>query len=136
MGGWIVRTLWDTRYQDAAWILRILCIKVALSIMVNYGEACLFSLGFTRYGFLKNLSRVVSLCVLVPIGWIYGEMTGFLWAMVVAEIPAVVFIWPKLRKLGILKMHLELLSVMFYIAAYFIGVTLMNVLPVLHVYGS
>jgi O-antigen/teichoic acid export membrane protein len=136
LGGWVVRALWDSRYQDAAWILRILCIKVALSITVNYGEACLFSLGFTRYGFLKNLSRLVSLFALVPLGWIYGEMTGFLWAMVIAEIPAVVFIWPKLRKLGILKLHRELLSVLFYIAAYFIGVGLMTALPQIHIYGS
>jgi O-antigen/teichoic acid export membrane protein len=132
-GGWIIQSLWDQRYSDAAWILRILCIKVALASIIGLGETCLFAMGHTKYGFWKSLSRFVAIIVALPLGWHFGGVLGVLWLSVVAELPAVFIIWPKLHQLKILRLHRELLSIALFLATFGVGIILLPWLPEIHV---
>ncbi|MDX2021251.1 MAG: oligosaccharide flippase family protein [Deltaproteobacteria bacterium] len=133
MGGWVITTLWDDRYTDAAWILRILCVRVAVSCIVGPGETCLFSLGHTRYGFWRSVSRLVSTLVGIPLGWHFGGVVGVIWASVLAEVPAFFIVWPKLRSLKILRLRRELLSVGIFLAAMGVGLAILPWLPRIHV---
>lgn len=132
-GGWFILSFWDDRYADASWILRILCLRVAFASITSLGETCLFSFGHTRYGFLKSISRLISIAIGLPAGWVLGGSLGVLWATVLAELPALFIIWPKLKQLEILKLHREIISVIIFVGAYGIGILLYNFIPVIHV---
>lgn len=133
-GGWIIKSLWDERYANAAWILQILCLKVAIATIIGFGETCLFSIGQTRYGFYKSLSRLVFIAAGIPIGWYAGGVIGVLWASVLAELPAIFFIWPKLHQQKILRLRRELLSVVIFLAAFGLGSIVLPYLPVIQIH--
>jgi O-antigen/teichoic acid export membrane protein len=132
MGGWIVHTLWDQRYSDASWILQILCVRLAISLLVAPSETCLFSLGYTRYGFFRSLTRLLGTLVLLPLGWYFAGVKGVIWGTVAAEIPTIFAVWPQSRRLGILKVRRELLSASIFLAAFALGHLASHVLPVIH----
>jgi O-antigen/teichoic acid export membrane protein len=135
-GGWIIKALWDDRYADAAWILRLLCIKVALYCIIGQGENCLTSMGHSRYGFWRSVCRLISVAVGLPVGWYAGGVIGVLWASVLSELPAVFFIWPKLSRLKILRLHREALSVVMFLAAFFVGLAILQLLPEIRLHRS
>jgi O-antigen/teichoic acid export membrane protein len=132
-GGWIVHVLWDKRYTDAAWILRILCFRVAVSLIVSPGETCLFALGHTRYGFRRSIFRLMAAAVCMPLGWYLGSVKGLVWGAVATESFTVLAVWPKLRELGILRLRREALSIGIFGAAFAVGALIMPWLPQLHV---
>jgi O-antigen/teichoic acid export membrane protein len=132
MGGWVVHTLWDQRYTDAAWILQILCVRIAVSLLIAPTETCLFSLGHTRYGFFRSLTRLVATVILLPLGWHFAGVRGVIWGTVAAEVPTLLAVWPMSRRLGILRVRRELLSVLIFAVAFAAGHFLSPLLPVLH----
>jgi O-antigen/teichoic acid export membrane protein len=134
MGGWIVHTLWDERYSDAAWILQILCVRLAISLLVAPNETCLFSLGHTRYGFFRSLTRLLATLVFLPLGWYLLGVKGVIWGTVAAEIPTIFAVWPQSHRLGILRVRRELLSVGIFLASFALGHLASHVLPVIHIH--
>jgi len=132
MGGWIVHTLWDQRYSDAAWILQILCVRLAISLLVAPNETCLFSLGHTRYGFYRSVTRLLSTLVFLPLGWYLAGVKGVIWGTVAAEVPTIFAVWPQSRRLGILRVRRELLSAGIFLAAFALGHFASPLLPVIH----
>ncbi|HKU39350.1 MAG TPA: oligosaccharide flippase family protein, partial [Polyangiales bacterium] len=81
LGPWVVHLLYDARYADAGWMLRVLSIRVALACMVSPLQFCLFALGHAKYGFYLNLARVVTLAIGVPIGYRISGVAGLVWAV-------------------------------------------------------
>jgi O-antigen/teichoic acid export membrane protein len=131
-GGWIIHVLWDKRYADAAWILRILCFRVAVALVVGPSETCLFSLGHTRYSFQRSVIRLIGAAVFIPLGFKLGGVAGLVWGTVATEAATVVAIWPKLRELRILRLRRELLSAGIFAAAFAVGATVLPWLPNIH----
>jgi O-antigen/teichoic acid export membrane protein len=131
-GGWIVHALWDKRYVDAAWILRILCFRVAVGLVVGPGETCLFSLGHTRFGFQRSVIRLIGAALFIPLGWKLGGVAGLVWGTVATELSTVIAIWPKLRELRILRLRRELLSAALFTAAFAAGAAIRPWLPNIH----
>jgi O-antigen/teichoic acid export membrane protein len=134
-GGWIVRSLWDARYADAAWILRILCFKVALATVTGLGEVCLVSLGYPRYGFWNSFWRFAATMVTMPLGWLVGGVPGIIWSSVVAEVPAFFVTWPMMRKMKILRIGRELFAFALFLAAFAAGAAIVDLLPAIHIRG-
>jgi O-antigen/teichoic acid export membrane protein len=134
LGGWIVHTLWDQRYADAAWILQVLCVRLAISLLVAPSETCLFSLGHTRYGFFRSLTRLVATLIFLPLGWSLAGVKGVIWGTVAAETLTVFAVWPQSRRLGILKISRELLSVGIFLLAFAFGHFATPLLPVIHLH--
>jgi O-antigen/teichoic acid export membrane protein len=132
MGGWIVRVLWDQRYADAGWILQVLCVRLAISLLVAPAETCLFSLGHTRYGFFRSLTRLLATLILLPVGWHFAGVKGVVWGTVAAEFPTILAVWPQSRRLGILRVRRELLSVAVFLIALAAGHFLSPLLPAIH----
>lgn len=131
-GGWIVQVLWDRRYADAAWILQILCIRVAITLIVSPSETCLFSLGHTRYGFQRSATRLAASLVCLPGGWYLGGVKGVIWGTVVAELFTVGAVWPKCRSLGILRVRNELRSIGIFGISLAAGLLVHRWLPTIH----
>ena len=132
LGGWIVHTLWDKRYSDAAWILQILCVRLAISFIVAPNETCLFSLGHTRYGFQRSVARLIATAICLPVGWKLGGVRGVVWGTVVAELPTILAVWPKIHQLGILRIGREVLAIALFVTAFGLGHLVVPWLPILH----
>jgi O-antigen/teichoic acid export membrane protein len=129
---WIVSFIYDERYQSAGWILRILCVRVALTFIIAPNEAMLFTLGHTRYGFMRSVTRLVATLVFIPVGWYLAGVQGVIWATVAAEGATLFAVWPKSRSLGVLRVRRELLSLFFFGAAFLLAAALCGVLPRVH----
>ncbi|MEA2701275.1 MAG: hypothetical protein QOI66_5546 [Myxococcales bacterium] len=132
MGGWVVHALWDARYANAAWIVEVLSLRVAIGLIIAPMETCLFALGHTRYLFLRSLMRLISTVVAMVAGWYLWGAKGVIWATALAELPTVLAVWPKSRALGILRIPRELLAVAIFIAAYAVGRVILIWLPQIH----
>jgi O-antigen/teichoic acid export membrane protein len=131
-GGWIVEVLWDRRYTDAAWILQVLCVRVAVSLIVSPSETCLFSLGLTRYGFQRSVIRLVASLAFLPAGWYLAGVRGVIWGTVATELSTVLAVWPKCRSLGILRIGKELRSIAIFGACLAAGTLVRRWLPHIH----
>jgi O-antigen/teichoic acid export membrane protein len=134
-GGWIVQSLWDERYADAAWILRILCFKVALATVLSLGEALVFSFGYTRYGFWNSGWRFLTTMVAMPLGWLLGGVPGVIWSSVLAEVPPYLVTWRRMKRMKILRIERELLAFALFLAAFALGAVILQFLPNIHVRG-
>lgn len=132
MGAWLVRTLWDKRYADAAWILQILCLRLAISFVVAPNETCLFSLGYTRYGFYRSVVRLPAMVVFVSAGWYFAGVRGVIWGTVAAEVPTLFAVWPRSYSLGILRVGREVLAFGLFATAFAVGHFVVPWLPTIH----
>jgi O-antigen/teichoic acid export membrane protein len=128
-GGWIITTLWDRRYADAAWIFQVLCVRAAFWLWVSPGETVLFSAGHTRYGFQRSATRLVGAVLFISLGYHFGGVRGLVWGTVATEASTLLAIWPKLRELGLLRLRRELLAVAVFALACLLGVAVRHVLP-------
>jgi O-antigen/teichoic acid export membrane protein len=131
-GGWIVEVLWDRRYTDAAWILQVLCVRVAVTLIVSPSETCLFALGHTRYGFQRSITRLFASLVCLPAGWYLAGIRGVVWGTVATELFTVFAVWPKFKSLGILQISKELRSIAIFGAFMAAGALLRPWLPHIH----
>jgi O-antigen/teichoic acid export membrane protein len=129
---WVVGFIYDERYAPAGWILRILCVRVAISFVVAPNETVLFSMGHTRYGFLRSVTRLVTTVLFIPLGWYIGNVKGVVWGTVAAEACTAFAVWPKSRSLGILRVRREALALCFFGSAFLAGAALSRVLPHVH----
>jgi O-antigen/teichoic acid export membrane protein len=129
IGPWVVHALWDPRYQNAQWIVQILCVRVALGSLISPAEWGLMARGFTRYSFGRSVIRLVANIAFVPIGWHFWGPIGVMWATIISELPTGLAIWPQARRLGILKLHRELLSIAILLTAFAAGWGLRHLLP-------
>ena len=133
-GGWIVHLLWDRRYAEAAWMLQILCVRAAIVLLVSPTETCLFSLGLTRYGFLRSMTRLCASLICLPVGWYFGGIKGVIWGTVASEFTTFFAVWPKFRSLGLLRVRKELRSMALFGASFAVGVALRHCLPDVHLH--
>jgi O-antigen/teichoic acid export membrane protein len=110
----IVRLLWDARYHDAGWMMRILVFRVALHCVFYPWECCLMGIGRPRDAFLRSLAKGVSSVVLVPVGYAVGGIPGLIWGTVIAELPSLFVLVPPFRRLGLLRPGREVLPFAFF----------------------
>ncbi len=129
IGAWVVHALWDTRYENAAWIIQILCVRQALNCLITPPEWGLIAHGLTRYSFWRSTARLFANIILIPIGWRFWGATGVIWATVAAELPAGFAIWPEARRLGIFKLRRELVPIAIFVIAFAAGRGLAHLLP-------
>ena len=132
VGPWLVHLLWDARYADAAWVLRIVCVRVAIISLVSASETCLFALGQTRYVFGRSLARLLAAVALIPIGWRLGGVQGLIWATVVTEAFTALAVWPRCIVLRVFRIQRELYAVGIFAAAFAVGRLVLGLLPELH----
>ncbi|HEY2902148.1 MAG TPA: oligosaccharide flippase family protein [Polyangia bacterium] len=132
VGTWIVHALWDSRYENAGWILQILCVRVAIGALVSPGETCLYALGQTQYVFRRSFFRLLGAIVLVSAGWYLDGVIGVMWGVAATELFTGLAIWPRLRQLRILHWRRELLAVALFLIALAAGIAVRHLLPAVH----
>lgn len=111
---WVVHFLYDERYQGAIWILKLLCIRVALASILVPCETCLFALGHTRYGLYRNIARAVWVLPGVPIAHHLAGLPGILAVIVLAEVPVALVLWPAFIWKKVFSLLPELRAPLFF----------------------
>jgi O-antigen/teichoic acid export membrane protein len=117
-GDELIKLLWDPRYEDAGWMLRILVFRVALGCLFTPCETCLTAIGNPRYGFLRSLAKAIAAVIGIPLGFKLGGLPGLLWATALAELASILVLWPRFRTLGLLRPLRELLAVGMFLGGF------------------
>jgi O-antigen/teichoic acid export membrane protein len=131
LGPFVVHLLYDERYADAGWMLRVLSVRVALACMVSPLQFCLFALGHARYGFYLNLARVLTLAVGVPIAYKMAGVPGLVWAVAASEVPALIVCYVGFTRAKLLSVLHELRAPAFYFAGLALGLLVLMALEAL-----
>lgn len=126
----VVGFLYDDRYYDAGWMLQILCVKIALSIIVETIQNCLFSMGQTKHGFRQNMLRLGVLLVAMPVGWELLGLRGLVWAVALAEVPPVAYVWTVFYRQRMLRFTREAVSIGLYGLGVGVGLTVWHLLGI------
>ncbi len=75
-GDWVVLTLYDGRYDEAAWMLQILALGLWPRALTNTMGAVLLAVGAPRYLAYSGTLRMLVLAAAVPIGYATWGMLG------------------------------------------------------------
>jgi len=118
---WFIQLFYKAEYAEAGWMLRLLCIRTAMSIVLTPCETCLFSLGLTRFGLWRNIGRFVWIAVGLPLGFWLDGIHGIVWAVALSEIPVLVILWPAFRRQRLLDLGREFLAVLFFAGGALLG---------------
>ena len=117
----LVDVLYDHRYQEAGWMLRLLCVRVAMGTILVPLSTCLFSSGHTQYGLIQNAVRVIWILVGIPLAWSQWGVQGVVWTAATCELPALVVLWRAFHKLGLLMPRRELIAVAAVVVGLMLG---------------
>lgn len=121
LGDVVVDLLWDPRYADAGWMLRILCLRVAVACVMLPCEVCLVATGESRFGFARSVVTMIAIVIGVPIGYQLAGTEGLVWAVAISEIPTIFVLWPAAARRGLLSLPRELLAVCFFAGGALLG---------------
>jgi hypothetical protein len=110
-------------------MLRALSVRAAMACVLVPCESLLFSLGYSRYSFWRNLARAVWVATGVPIGWWLGGMTGVIAVMATTEIPVLLVLWPAAIRHKVFSWTGELRSVGIFAVGVALGLLFLSVMP-------
>lgn len=113
LGSRIVALLYDPRYQDAGWMLQVLCVRLLLVATLSNSESCLIALGHPKYSFIQNLCRAIAMFIAIPIGWSMAGVKGVIWAVALSELPPLVVMWVGMIKHRMFSIAAESRSLLF-----------------------
>lgn len=85
-GPHVIGLLYDARYADAGWMLRVLAVGAWFQCMAVTSGAALMALGQSKSIAGANLAKFVTFVVAVPIAFSLGGFTGAVCATIVGEI--------------------------------------------------
>lgn len=114
LGDFLIQFMWDERYADAGWMLRILCLRIATACAMQPCEVCLVATGASRFGFGRSVARMIGVMIGIPLGYHFGGMEGLVWGVALSELPAALVLWPAAARRGLFRLSRELLSVLLY----------------------
>jgi O-antigen/teichoic acid export membrane protein len=128
LGPAVIKLLYDKRYADAGWMLRVLSVRVAIAALSSPYQFCLFAVGQSRYGFFLNLARTVALFVGVPLGYARWGTPGLVWAVTLSELPALLVVYAGFASEGLASPKRELRVPAFYALGIVLGYGCLKVL--------
>ncbi|HWM41973.1 MAG TPA: oligosaccharide flippase family protein [Burkholderiales bacterium] len=79
----LVALLYDARYAEAGWMLRILALAL-VTLPFRVATQCFIVLGEPQRMTAICAIRLVALCAAVPLGWHFFGLAGALWAIVLS----------------------------------------------------
>lgn len=88
-GQWLVRLLYDARYQDAGWMLQLLSLSL-LAMRHQVVEQLMFARGQPAWVSANNSLRAVSLAIAIPSGFALGGEVGAVIGVVTSQFAS----WP------------------------------------------
>jgi len=114
LGDFIVILLWDLRYVEAGWMLRVLAIRAAFACIMLPCEVFLVATGESRFGFIRSVVRMFAVLIGVPLGYAWGGAEGLVLAVALSEVPAAFILWPAAARRGLFKITREIRAFVFF----------------------
>jgi lipopolysaccharide exporter len=119
--GLLVALLYDPRYASAAVFLSLLMIATALRLPNIAAAQLLVAIGQVQKTMHLVLVRVLWVLVAIPFGLLLFGPIGVVAAIGLIEVPAMVYSWSVLRRIGVLDLREELTFVSLVAAGTIIG---------------
>jgi O-antigen/teichoic acid export membrane protein len=85
-GPFLVRILYDARYEQAGWILQFLAVMAWFQILEATIGAALLAEGATRWVAASSAAKLVGMVTLLPLGFHLGGFPGALAGLVLSEV--------------------------------------------------
>jgi O-antigen/teichoic acid export membrane protein len=82
-GQTIIRILYDSRYEDAGWMLNVLALSL-VALRYNLADQSYLALGKPKMMTMLTLTRTIALFVLLPIAYNQFGLHGAIWAIVIS----------------------------------------------------
>jgi len=117
MGDHVIHLVFDERYEQAGWMVQIIAVQTAMSLILTTQESLLFSLGHTYYGFLRSLAKAVWVVVGIPLGYSQMGLEGIVWCVALVEFPTLLVVWFGMVRYNLLKPILELRALSIFLGA-------------------
>jgi O-antigen/teichoic acid export membrane protein len=104
----VVALLYDPRYASASAFVSLLMIGTALRLPNTAASQLMVAVGQVQKTVHITLVRLVWVAVTIPIGFLLVGPIGVVAAMGTIELPATVYCWILLRRIGVLRLREEL----------------------------
>jgi len=119
-GGIIISILYDSRYENAGWMLEVLSIPL---VMIGFmlADQLLLSYGKAKYTSFMVLVQVVSLYVFLPISFHYAGLTGAIWVIALNPILKIFITMVMMKRVCFLNIYREVMLLPFFPIGYLVG---------------
>ncbi|GBF81430.1 oligosaccharide flippase family protein [Aphanothece sacrum] len=127
-GDFIILTLYDKRYKEAAWMLPLLSLglwPLMLSITV---DKSLYALGKPFYPALGNCFKFLYMLLFLPMAFLNFGFLGAIWVIVLNDFPYYITINFKLWKEKLSCLSQDLQATLLLVALIIIEITIRNLL--------
>ncbi len=84
-GPFLVKILYDSRYADAGWILQYLGVMSWFQILESVNGAALLAKGRSDWTAAGNASKLIGMCLFIPLGFYLRGFPGALGGIVLSE---------------------------------------------------
>jgi O-antigen/teichoic acid export membrane protein len=105
----LVAFLYDSRYQEAGWMLQLLAVAVWFQTLETLESSVLWTLGRTRAPALSNAAKLAAMAVLAPLGHSLGGFKGLLVGFVLSDAVRYASTLWSLHRQGIAVVRVDLL---------------------------
>lgn len=82
-GRWIISFLYDSRYQEAGWMLQILSFSIIGTSILMLGQECLSALGNSKIRMIIMVFRCIGLIIGLPMSFKYFGIHGAVWTVAI-----------------------------------------------------
>ncbi|MGG6294357.1 oligosaccharide flippase family protein [Leptolyngbya sp. AN02str] len=87
LGDLVIRTLYDSRYNQAAWMLPVLALSLWHTLLYNSMNPCLMGVGRPVYGAIGNMLRFLILLVVMPFSYDWLGIGGVIITIAFSDLP-------------------------------------------------
>jgi len=115
----IVNILYDDRYSDAGWMLKILVVPM-LFVGTKLADSCFLALGYSRLVMMLGLMSAIFLLVMTPAMYSYYGIVGALYAIAASSLIKIPVVFVKMSNQNIFSFKKEFLHVPFFVLIYYI----------------
>ncbi len=116
-GDYIVTLLWDTRYEDAAWMVPILGLGIWVTALFNTLGPALMGLGKPSYNALGGLGRVLWIVVAIWPAYQSAGLLGVVVVMAMADLLNYASVVIGARREGILMVRQDVICTALFLLA-------------------
>ena len=104
-GQTIIRILYDSRYEEAGWMLNVLALSL-IALRYNLADQSYLALGKPKLMTTLTLTRTIALFVFLPIAFYQFGLQGAIWAIVISyftSFPLAIYYKKTLHLLNVKK---------------------------------
>jgi len=123
-----INLLYDSRYQDAAWILPLLAFGMWPLLLISTIEGSLLATGKPKYAAAGNLAKFLYMIMILPLSFRLGGQAGVVLAIALSDLPsyAIISIGLSREKLSLLKQDMLLTLILLVSTAFLVALRMLT----------